>query len=322
LRFPLAAAGLLGAALAASAAFAADPVVLAAGDVAGCDSSGDTQTAALLDGLAGTILALGDLVYPDGTRSEFEDCYDPTWGRHRARTQPVPGNHEYNTGGAAGYYDYFGATAGDPQEGWYSFDLGAWHVVALNSNCADIGGCGRSSRQGQWLEQDLDQHPSSCTLAYWHHPRFSSGEHGNNVAMRDLWAILDEHDADLVLAGHDHDYERFAPQDADGNASASGIRSFVVGTGGRSLRAFGTTVANSELRSRSAYGVLKLDLGASSYAWQFKPVAGSTFTDAGTASCVGVIGPIGGGGGCGIGPELAFLLPILIEARRRRRNLR
>lgn len=311
---------LLGA-LAGGAAFAADPIVLAAGDVAGCDSSGDTQTAALLDGLPGTILALGDLAYPDGTLGEFEDCYEPTWGRHRARTQPVPGNHEYNTGGAAGYYDYFGASAGDRQEGWYSFDLGAWHVVALNSNCADVGGCGRSSPQGQWLEQDLDQHPSSCTLAYWHHPRFSSGEHGNNVVMRDLWAILGEHGADLVLAGHDHDYERFAPQDADGNASASAIRSFVVGTGGRSLRAFGTTVANSEVRSRSAYGVLKLDLRAGSYAWQFQPVAGSSFTDAGSASCVGAIGPIAGGGGCGIGPELALLVPILIEARRRRRKL-
>ncbi len=299
----------------AEPALAAGPTVLAAGDIAGCDSSGDTQTATLLDGLAGTLLALGDLVYPDGTASEFSSCYGPTWGRHKARTLPAPGNHEYNTGGAAGYYGYFGTVAGDPNEGWYSFDLGAWHLVALNSNCAEVGGCERSSAQGEWLAQDLAQHPSSCTLAYWHHPRFSSGEHGNNVEMQDVWAILDEHNADLVLTAHDHDYERFAAQDADGNASASGIRSFVVGTGGRSLRAFGATIAaNSELRSRSSYGVLKLQLDPTHYSWEFVPVAGGTLADAGTASCVGVVTMTG----CGIGPELALLLPLLLALRARR----
>jgi 3',5'-cyclic AMP phosphodiesterase CpdA len=298
--------------LAAPSAFAAD--IVAAGDIAGCDSSGDTQTAALLDGLPGTILALGDLAYDDGTASDFEDCYEPTWGRHKARTRPAPGNHEYNTGGAAGYYDYFGAAAGDPDEGWYSFDLGGWHIVSLNSNCAAAGGCTRSSPQGEWLAADLAAHPRTCTLAYWHHPRFSSGDHGNILAVRDLWAILDEHDADVVLTGHDHDYERFAPQDADGKASASGLREFVVGTGGRSLRAFGSTAANSEVRSRSSYGVLKLQLLPTSYTWQFVPVAGGSFTDSGAANCVGMPPPPA----CGLGAELILLLPLLHYARGRR----
>ena len=302
-------------ALAVAPVRAAD--VLAAGDIAGCDSSGDTQTAALLDGLPGTILALGDLVYPDATPSEFEDCYDPTWGRHKARTRPAPGNHEYNTGDAAGYYDYFGPAVGDPSEGWYSFELGTWHVVALNSNCDEIGGCERDSDQGQWLAADLAAHPSTCTLAFWHHPRFSSGEHGNTLEMRELFALLDERDADLVLVGHDHDYERFAPQDADGNASASGVRQFVVGTGGRSLRPFEATVANSEVRHRSSYGVLRLQLLTNSYTWQFVPASG-TFSDSGSGSCVGVPGG-GPPPGCGIGPELVLLLPLLRLARRGRR---
>jgi hypothetical protein len=297
--------------LLAHPALAASPKVLAAGDVAGCDSSGDSQTASLLDGLSGTILALGDLAYPNGTSSEFRDCYQPTWGRHKARTKPAPGNHEYNTGGAAGYYGYFGAAAGDPQEGWYSFNLGSWHIISLNSNCDEIGGCGRSSPQGRWLEADLDANGFSCTLAFWHHPRFSSGEHGNETDVRDLWAILDEHEADVVLAGHDHDYERFAPQDADGRANLNGIRSFVVGTGGRSLRSFSTTAANSQVRSSSSYGVLELTLDPTSYSWRFRPVAGSSFTDSGSATCLGVVRS----GGCGMGPELAAVLPLLLVLR-------
>jgi hypothetical protein len=304
---------LLASVLSAHTALAASPKVLAAGDVAGCDSSGDSATATLLDGLPGTILALGDLAYSNGTSSEFRDCYAPTWGRHKARTRPVPGNHEYNTGGAAGYYGYFGAAAGDPTKGWYSFELGSWHIVALNSNCDDIGGCGRSSAQGLWLEQDLDAHANSCTLAFWHHPRFSSGDHGNDTAVRDLWAILDEHEADLVLAGHDHDYERFAAQDADGRAKANGVRSFVVGTGGRSLRPFGSTVANSQVRSSSSYGVLELTLDPTAYSWRFRPVAGSSFTDSGSSTCLGVVQTQG----CGMGPELALALPLLFALRTR-----
>jgi 3',5'-cyclic AMP phosphodiesterase CpdA len=287
--------------------------VLAAGDVAGCDSSGDEQTANLLDRLPGTILALGDLAYDDGTLEEFEDCYHPTWGRHKARTKPVPGNHEYSTDGAEGYYDYFGAAAGDPNRGYYSYELGNWHVVALNSNCADIGGCERSSAQGRWLAQDLAANPSACTLAYWHHPRFSSSEkHGSSTLTRDLWAILMEHGADLVLQGHDHNYERFAPQDADGNATPFGIRSFVVGTGGRSHYGFTDAESNSEVRNGTDYGVLELTLRPMSYAWRFVPVQGQTFTDSGSSPCVGTA--------CGIGPELAALVPLLFAIRARRRR--
>jgi hypothetical protein len=286
--------------------------LLAAGDIASCSSSGDEQTANLLDRLPGTIAALGDLAYDDGTLEEFEACYEPTWGRHKARTRPVPGNHEYNTDGAEGYYDYFGAAAGDPSRGYYSYQLGSWHVVALNSNCADIGGCGRSSPQGRWLAEDLAAHPSFCTLAYWHHPRFSSSaNHGSSTVTRDLWAILMEHGADVVLQGHDHDYERFAPQDADGQSTPLGIRSFVVGTGGRSHYGFDDPEPNSEVRNDDAYGVLELTLRPVSYDWRFVPVTGQSFTDSGSSACVGP--------SCGIGPELVAFLPLWFVIRARRR---
>jgi hypothetical protein len=287
--------------------------LLAAGDIASCDSSGDEQTANLLDRMPGTILALGDLAYDDGTLEEFEECYDPTWGRHKARTRPVPGNHEYNSDDAAGYYAYFGSAAGDPSRGYYSYDLGRWHVVALNSNCSEIGGCGRTSPQGRWLAEDLAANPTACTLAYWHHPRFSSSEnHGSSTLMRDLWAVLMENGADVVLSGHDHNYERFGPQDADGNATPIGLRSFVVGTGGRSHYGFDDPESNSEVRNGTAYGLLELTLRPVSYDWRFVPVQGQSFTDSGTGACVGAA--------CGIGPELAALVPVLFALRARRRK--
>ncbi len=288
------------------------PKLLAAGDVASCSSSGDEATARLLDTLPGPIAALGDLAYTNGTASEFANCYDPSWGRHKARTRPVPGNHEYNTTGAVPYYNYFGAAAGDPSRGYYSYQVGSWHVVALNSNCSAIGGCDRDSAQGAWLAEDLDMHPRSCTLAYWHHPRFSSNNHGDNPSTHDLWAILDEHDADVVLAGHDHAYERFAPQDADGNADPFGMRSFVVGTGGRSHYAFETVDANTEVQNDETDGVLELTLRPISYDWRFVPVAGQTFTDSGSAQCVAPI--------CGMGPELALLPPAVFLRRGRRKD--
>jgi hypothetical protein len=287
--------------------------LLAAGDIASCSSSGDEQTANLLDRLPGTIAVLGDLAYDDGTLEEFEDCYDPTWGRHKARTRPVPGNHEYNSDDAEGYYEYFGAAAGDPSRGYYSYKLGAWLVLALNSNCSDIGGCGRTSPQGRWLSEELAANPSVCTLAYWHHPRFSSSEnHGSSTLTRDLWSILMENGADVVLTGHDHNYERFAPQDANGQATPVGIRSFVVGTGGRSHYGFDDPEPNSEIRNGTTYGVLELTLKAMSYDWRFVPVEGQQFTDSGTSQCVG--------SACGIGPELAALLPLLFVLRARRRS--
>jgi 3',5'-cyclic AMP phosphodiesterase CpdA len=286
--------GALLAAFVAQPAFAADPVVLSAADIASCDldSDGDEQTADLLDDLAGTILVPGDLAYDDGTLDEFEECYDPTWGRHKARTYPAPGNHEYNTDGAEGYYDYFGAVAGDPDEGWYSFDLGEWHIISLNSNCDDVGGCERDSKQGEWLAQDLASNPAACTLAFWHHPRFNSGDHhGSREEMADFWAILDEADADVVLAGHEHLYERFGLQDAEGDADPEGVRQFTVGMGGRSHYQFDTPLPNSEKRNDDTWGVLKLTLRPAGYDWEFVGVSGSDFEDTGSADCVGAAGP-------------------------------
>ncbi|MET0619346.1 MAG: metallophosphoesterase, partial [Thermoanaerobaculia bacterium] len=189
-----------------------DPVLVGAGDIASCDSGGDEQTAALLDTIDGTVFTLGDNVYPNGTAKQFLECYDPSWGRHKARTRPVPGNHDYRTQGAAGYFGYFGSAAGDPRTGYYAYDLGTWRVLVLNSNCRQIGGCGPGSAQEKWLKQDLAENPRPCTVAMWHHPRYSSGEHGDDTDMRHIWKVLYDADADLVLAGHDHTYERFAPQ--------------------------------------------------------------------------------------------------------------
>ena len=199
---------------------------------------------------------------------------------------PAPGNHEYWTGGAAGYFEYYGAAAEDPSKGYYSFDLGRWHLIALNSNCDEVGGCGRRSAQTRWLRQDLATSRARCTLAYWHHPRFSSGPHGSSAAYREFWRALYAANADVVVVGHDHDYERFAPQNAEGLAdSARGLRELVVGTGGKSLYPFDGRAANSEARNATTFGVLKLTLRPKSYAWRFVPVAGGTFTDSGSAAC-------------------------------------
>jgi hypothetical protein len=263
------------------------PVVLVgAGDIAACRSSGDEATAALLDAIDGTVFTLGDNVYDSGTGRELADCYAPTWGRHKARTRPAPGNHDYGTASASGYFGYFGAAAGDPSTGYYSYDLGAWHIIVINSNCEPVGGCQPGSPQEAWLRADLAAHPVDCTLAYWHHPRFSSGPHGGADELRAIWQALYEHGADVVLAGHDHDYERFAPQDPDGNSDPQrGMRQFVVGTGGRSHYRFGHIQPNSEVRNSDTFGVLKLTLSSADYAWEFIPEAGKMFTDAGSAEC-------------------------------------
>jgi hypothetical protein len=264
-----------------------DPVFVGAGDIASCLSSGDEATANLLDSIAGTVYTLGDNAYDSGTADEFDNCYNPSWGRYKARTKPSVGNHEYTTRGASGYFGYFGAAAGDPSQGYYSYDLGAWHIVALNSMCENVGGCGATSPMVTWLKGDLADNPSSCTLAYWHHPVFSSGsEHGNDPKMIPSWDALYAAGADVVLSGHDHDYERFAPQTSSGvDDPARGIREFVVGTGGKSHYTFGTIRANSEVRNSNTYGVLKLTLHPSSYDWQFVPEAGKSFSDSGTGSC-------------------------------------
>jgi Calcineurin-like phosphoesterase len=259
--------------------------LIGAGDIASCAYTTDSQTAALLDDEWGTVLALGDNAYTKGSAEQYQNCYGPTWGRHLKRTRPVPGNHEYRTTAAAGYFGYFGSRAGTPGKGWYAYDRGAWRVYALNSNCAEVGGCWIGSRQQRWLEADLAAHPRDCVLAYWHHPYFSSGSHGNIAEVRGLWKTLQAAGAEVVLNGHDHDYERFAPQTWQGLADpANGIREFVVGTGGTAVEAFNVIKPNSEVRNHSAHGVLRLRLHDGMYRWRFISTDGS-FSDAGTTSC-------------------------------------
>ena len=266
---------------------AADPVLLAAGDIAGCGTFGDEATAALLDRLPGTVVPVGDLVYEDGTAQEFADCYDPTWGRHKARTRPVVNGHEYRTPGAVPYYAYWGAAAGDPTKGYYSYDVGNWHVIALNTVCAAIGGCDAGSPEERWLRADLAANPTRCTVAFLHTPRFSSGSiHGNSPEMEPFWQALYDGGVELVVSGDDHIYERFAPQTPTGVADPDrGIREIIAGTGGRSHYGIGTIEANSEVRNIDTFGILKLTLHADSYDWQFVPEAGRTFADSGSAAC-------------------------------------
>ena len=268
---------------------ASDPVLVGAGDIASCDDpAGAYATAKLIDKIPGTVFAAGDLAYPDGSDEQFANCYGPTWGRFKDRTRPAPGNHEYHSGGASGYARYWGAVAGDPTRAYYSYDLGQWHIIALNSECAEVGGCGPESEQGKWLQQDLSQHRVACTLAYFHKPLFSSGlAHGNDLQMKALWEMLYHAGADVVINGHDHDYERFAPQDPDGNSDPKhGIREFVVGTGGKnSHRVFARTRPNSETHQADTFGVLKLTLHPKSYDWQFVPEEGKTFADSGSGDC-------------------------------------
>ncbi|MPZ24254.1 MAG: DNRLRE domain-containing protein [Dehalococcoidia bacterium] len=260
-------------------------VLLAVGDIGDCVSTGDEEVAALVSGLAGELALLGDISQDEGTPEQYRECYDPAWGQFLDRSRPAAGNHDYLTEGASGYYAYFGESAGDPDKGYFSYNLGAWHIVVLNSNCSQIAGCSVSSPQGRWLQEDLSENQAECTLAYAHHPRFSSGQHGNFDSMQDLWQILYGFGAELYLSGHDHGYERFAPQDPSGAAVSDGIRQFVVGTGGKGLRPLGPRIANSEVSQDQDFGVLQLDLRPGGYAWQFIPIPGSTFTDAGEESC-------------------------------------
>jgi hypothetical protein len=291
------------------AAPVADPVIAAAGDIAcdpsnsnfngGVGTSNSCRQMEVSDLLVGAglkaVLALGDNQYYCGGLSAFQQAYDPSWGRVKDITYPSVGNHEYLTSGgtgcdvsntgAAGYWDYFGAAAGTRGQGWYSFDVGAWHIIALNSNCGDAGGCGSTSAQGQWLRSDLAAHTNACTLAFWHIPLFSSGGRASSNS-QSFWDALYSAGADVVLNGHDHIYERFAPQTPSATVdNARGIREFIVGTGGANHTSLTTTAANSEVRDASTYGVLKMTLHANSYDWQFTPEAGRTFTDSGTTTC-------------------------------------
>jgi hypothetical protein len=271
----------------ATATEPAAAVLVGAGDISECDNDRDAATADLVETVDGVVIALGDNVYEDGTLKEYQRCYDPTWGRPsiRDRTMPIVGNHEYNTPDAAGYFRYFGAAAGDPDEGWYAFDAGAWRVYALNSNCAEVGGCGAGSAQELWLRNDLAANPRRCVAALAHHPRFSSGQHGDNDVMADLWRTLQQAGAELMLSGHDHSYERFAPQDAAGRADEAGLVQLVVGTGGRDPYPFAATRANSVVKATPVFGVIRLELRPDSYAFEFLPIEGIEFSDAGTADC-------------------------------------
>jgi hypothetical protein len=272
------------------------PVIAAAGDIA-CDPASSafnggngisTQcrqkytSNSLVNARFKAVLALGDIQYESGVYDAFLKSYDVAWGRVKSITRPVPGNHEYRTSGASGYFRYFGSAAGEPSKGYYSFNLGAWHIIALNSGIAHDA----SSAQVAWVNNDLAANSKHCTLAYWHHPRWSSGPHGSDSSVTPFWNALYAAGADVVLVGHDHLYERFAPQNATGAADSSkGIRQFVVGTGGKSLYAISTLKANSQVRGTTAFGVLMLKLQSSSYSWRFVPEAGGTFTDSGSTSC-------------------------------------
>lgn len=298
------------------------PVLVGAGDIAACDTRyKDEETAALLDGIPGTVMAVGDEAYPNGSPADFA-CYHQSWGRHKERTRPTPGNHEYITPAALGYFGYFGPTS-NPPFGYYSYNLGSWHVVVLNStpqvymcyppeadeaeeevtwlpawgdgpqldeipNSPTAGrACPGDAAQQAWLIADLLKHRRyRCTIVYFHHPRFSSGQHGNHYQMQRIWDILYHFRADVVVSGHDHLYERFAPQDPEGNLDPKrGIRQFTVGTGGAPLYAFEEIQPNSEVRDNATHGVIKLTLGDRRYDWQFVPIAGESFTDSGSDDC-------------------------------------
>ena len=270
-----------------------DPVLVGAGGIASCDSPGDELTAELIEALPhATVFTAGDNAYQDGSASQFNNCYDKTWGRFKGRTHPAVGNHDNKTSGASPYYDYFGAAAGTKGQGWYSYDLGGWHIVVLNSNCSSNGKCAKGSAQEQWLKADLARSTARCTAAVIHHPLFSSDSiDGNRPEVRPLWDALYAAGADLVVSGHARVYERFAPQTHSGDADAAfGLPLLNVGTGGRGHASFKTPVANSVVRDRTSWGVLKLTLHAESFDFAFLPVPGGTFADTGSRGCHGAPG--------------------------------
>jgi acid phosphatase type 7 len=261
--------------------------LVGAGDIAGCNFKADRKTARLLGRIPGTVFTLGDNAYQNGTSKQFRNCYDPTWGQYKKRTRPTAGNHDYHTSGAKPYFDYFGWRAGKPSRGYYSYELGSWHIVALNSNCKEIGGCGKRSAQGHWLRRDLERHQARCTLAYFHHPLYASGKGLDTHKVRSFWNKLYNHQADVILNGHAHRYERYARITPSGKrSSARGIRQFIVGTGGAPGEfQQGPDEPRVQAKKVGAPGVLKLELGSGFYHWKFVPVAGRNYTDSGRARC-------------------------------------
>lgn len=264
-----------------------DPVLAGAGDIAKCDKDDDEATARLLEGIPGTVFTTGDNVYDTGSEDAYEQCYGQSWGAHKSRTRPSAGDHDYDAGDGAAYFEYFGDAAGEPGKGYYSYDVGTWHVVVLNSNCKRVR-CEEGSEQERWLRADLAANQTRCTLAYWHDPRFSSGEeHGDSEFVAPFWEALYDYETEIVLNGNEHNYERFAPQSPDGRPDPKrGIREFVVGTGGASHYGFENPHdRNSEVRNDDTYGVLKLTLHVEGYDWEFIPEEGKTFTDSGSDTC-------------------------------------
>lgn len=267
-------------------------VIATAGDIANTSAKGGHyNTAKVVEWInPAAVLVLGDNQYPDGTLAQYMSGYDLSWGKFKSKTYPVPGNHEYHTPNAQGYFDYFGAAAGQVGKGYYSFNVAGWHMIALNSELM-------SSTQTAWLASDLAANKNTaCTLAYYHHPRWSSGMHGSNARTAPFWDLLYQNRADIVLAGHDHVYERFAPQNPSGQADPNGIRSFVSGAGGGGLYSWSNVAANSEYRQNTSHGVLKLTLNPTSYSWQFIKADGTNAVlDSGSGNCVGggMPGPTG-----------------------------
>jgi acid phosphatase type 7 len=261
--------------------------LVGAGDVGRCDFNQDRKTARLVGKIPGTVFTLGDNAYPEGTRSQFRNCYDPTWGKYKNRTRPTAGDQDYATSGAKPYFDYFRWRAGKPTRGYYSYDRGAWHIVALNSNCKEVGGCEWRSAQGRWLRRDLAHHRARCTLAYFHHPLYASGNGYDSPKMKPFWHIPYNHHADVILNGDAHRYERFARISPSGKrSSARGIGQFIVGTGGAE-REFqqGPDEPRVQAKKVGAPGVLKLELGSGFYQWKFVPMVGRHYTDSGRARC-------------------------------------
>ena len=259
-------------------------VLVGAGDIANCEvGDGHLETARVLDSIPGTVFTMGDNAYPKGSTKNFSKCYELSWGRHKARTRPAIGNHDIRTSGGRPYYKYFGENAGPPGLGYYSYNLGSWHIISLNSSApADF-----RSRQHRWLREDLEKNQTTCTLAYWHVPVFSSGAHGSKPDMLEVWELLYESGVEVVVNGHDHDYERFAPQDPKGQFDPErGIRQFVVGTGGAGVYRFKETAKNSEVRQWQSYGVIKFSLYPGRYDWEFITAKGQPFEDKGSAQCV------------------------------------
>jgi hypothetical protein len=279
--------------------------LVGAGDIADCRTTAARATARLVSRRAGFVFTAGDNAYPNGTAADFRYCYAPSWGRFRNRTFPAPGNHDLHRSHGRGYFDFFGKRAGKRGKGWYSADLGSWHLIVLNSNC-DIVGCGRGSPQLRWLEADLAASRARCTIAIWHHPLFSSGKHGDAAVVKPFWDALARAGAEIVINGHDHDYERFAPQTPAGRLDRSfGIREFIVGTGGGVLRdGFRSIHRNSEVHTTRTHGVLALTLHRAGYRWRFIRSDGARFSDRGSDACHGR-SPVRSASASALAPSLA-----------------